>query len=345
MQIDYRRITTILFLFILFPLISLIYSRNIEFGMMKIAYIVFGIIPSIIVFIYFLNTINRDRIKIFLSTILLLGLLFGLVSLILSPYNPSTSYSFEYYRWSHVIGGRFLSSITVIVLLLHFSNFIKSKTILIATTTILLVSVYFVGLRAAFLGIIILISFLILFAIIRKEKKSLKLLILSLLISTLSVFSISQFNNLSTNRYSKLQVNESGKFDDGAITARLIAYEVSWENIKKHPMFGVGFGGFYNEKISGDIAQIKYPHNLLIEIQLELGIMGSIFFAGLFGLIFWKSYKFSIPLFIFLLFSFWLAMFSKDIATQTQLWIGIAVLCFDSAQHKMIERGRHLMIL
>ncbi len=324
-QLNNKRMLAIKFLFVFLPTISLLYSHNIELGIMKVIYILISVIPSIFVFLYFLQTSSRDRVKIFLNTILFIGLLFGLVSLIFSPYNPTTWYSFELSRWSHVIAGRFLSIDVVIILLLHFSSYVKSKFTLVGVSTILLVSTYFVGLRAAFLGIIILIIALVIFSIISKKKEALLSISISLFFSIIVIFLVSQLNATSTNRYSKLQTNEVGKFDDGAINARLIAYEVSWKNIKKHPVLGIGFGGFNNKEISGDIATIKYPHNLLIEIQLELGLIGSIFFGVLLGLMFWRAYKFSIPIFIFLLFSFWLAMFSKDISTQTQLWIGIAL--------------------
>lgn len=325
-QIKFKTFSTALFLFILIPVLSLVYSGNIEFGIKKIGYLLISVGPSILVFLYFLISTNSERQKIFLNSTLFVGLLFAIFSLILSPYNQTIGYSFELSRWSHVIAGRFLSSIIVIVLLLHFSEYIKSKVALIIATIILLVSIYFIGMRAAFLGIIITIIFMLLYAIIQKKQKALISISITLLFATISIFLIAKSNTTSTDRYNQLKTNESGKFDDGAINARLIAYNASLQNIKEHPILGVGIGGFYNHEISGDIAEIKYPHNLLIEIQLELGIFGTIFFGILLALIFWKSYKYSIPLFIFFLFSFWLAMFSKDITTQTQLWIGIALL-------------------
>ncbi len=163
------------------------------------------------------------------------------------------------------------------------------------------------------------------FAITRKNIKAILSISLSLFFSIVLILLISKFNNSSTERYNKLLTDNIGNFNDSAINARLNAYEVSWKNIKKHPILGVGLGGFNNREVSGDIAKIKYPHNLLIEIQLELGIGGTFFFAVLLGFMFWKAYKFSIPLFVFFVFSFWLSMFSKDIATQTQLWIGLGL--------------------
>lgn len=313
-------------LFVFIPILSLSYSTNLDFGIKKIGYMLISVIPTILVFYYFILSANNKRIKIFKKSLVSIALLFGLLSLIFSPYNPTISYSFNISRWSHVIAGRFLSSITVIVLFLHFFHLSEGKFYIITTTIILLVSTYFVGMRAAFLGILILISVLIIWAIIRKNKNALSSLSISLLFSIVVIIAGSQTNNMSTNRYSTLQTNENGKFDDGAINARLIAWKKSWDVIRKNPVLGVGFGGFFNEKTIGEISVIKYPHNLLIEIQLELGIIGSVFFGILFGLIFWRAYKYSIPLFVFLLFSFWLAMFSKDIATQSQLWIGLALI-------------------
>ena len=316
----------LLLLFILIPALSLTYSKNTTFGALKLLNIIFSIIPLIMVFRYLLVTMTNKRLILFIKSIMFLGLLFAIVSLVISPYNPSTVYSFKITRWSHVIGGRFLSSVTVIALLLSFSNILKSKLFLIFTSTILLTATYFVGLKAAVLGIILVIVSLIFWALIRKKKTELLSISLSIAFSFVLILFISQFNHTPANRYGKLLTENLGEINVGGVNARIIAYEKSWEAIKMYPILGVGFGGFNNEEISGDISKIKYPHNLLIETQLELGILGSIFFGVLLTLMFWESYKFSIPIFIFLIFSFWLAMFSKDISTQAQLWIGVGVI-------------------
>ena len=315
-----------LLVLLILPAITLTYSANPTFGALKICNLLISVIPSILAFRYLIITQNKMRIILFLNTIIFLGLLFGIVSLAISPYNPSTVYSFKITRWSHVIGGRFLSSVTVIALLLYFSNILKSKIFLISSSTILLTATYFVGLKAALLGIIILTLLIIIFTIYRKMWEKLTSISLSLVFSIVLILFISQFNHTPANRYGKLLTENLGEINVGGVNARIIAYEKSWEVIKMHPIFGVGFGGFNNEEISGSIAKIKYPHNLLIEIQLELGIIGSLFFGILLVLMFWKSYKFSIPIFVFLLFSLWLAMFSKDISTQTQLWIGMGLI-------------------
>jgi len=327
----------VLLSFIILPTISLFYSGNAIFGMLKIAYLLISTIPTILVFYYLLVTASEERIRVFLKSVIYFGLLFAIFSLIFSPFNPSTVYSFEFSRWSHVISGRLLGTITVIILLSHFTDFVESKLNLIIASTLLLTSTYFVGLRAALLGIAILLIFLLIFSLIIKDKKSLLTIILSVVFSFLIIFLINLGNQDSTERYNKLLTYQEGEFDDGAINARMKAYEVSWENIKKSPFLGIGFGGFYNKQVSGEIANIKYPHNLIIEIQLELGLVGSVYFGILIAVMLSLAYKYFKSFFVFLIFSLWLAMFSKDIATQTQLWIGLALLGIKKRERGMME--------
>jgi O-antigen ligase len=316
----------ICFAFLGVMFIGLIYTVNLKFGLFKIIHFCIGTTPLLVATLYFLLTSNDVRRKLFINTVIFWGILFGSLSLILSPYNPTTIYSFEISRWSHVIAGRFLGSVTVIVLLIHFSKDFIPTNKLIGITTLLLTALYFVGMRAALLGIIFLLLLLLIFSIVSKKYKSVISLTISIILSMFIILVTEQFNTVSTERYNQLIVNNEGKFEDGAILARIISYKKSWDVIKKNPITGIGLGGFNNKEILGDIAKIKYPHNLLIEIQLELGLTGTIFFLWLFWGMFTKAYKFSLYIFAFLAFSFWLAMFSKDIATQTQLWIGIVIM-------------------
>ena len=68
----------------------------------------------------------------------------------------------------------------------------------------------------------------------------------------------------------------------------------------------------------------KYPHNLFLEFAVELGIPGILLCTFLLYIIFSSAKKVSTEVFIFFIFALWLAMFSKDIPTQSLLWIGLA---------------------
>ena len=62
-QLNLRTFYTALFFFILIPALSLIYSHNSEFGIMKMGYLFISALPAIFVFLYFLITANINRIK------------------------------------------------------------------------------------------------------------------------------------------------------------------------------------------------------------------------------------------------------------------------------------------
>ena len=72
---------------------------------------------------------------------------------------------------------------------------------------------------------------------------------------------------------------------------------------------------------------MKYPHNLFLETGYELGTVGLITIVFLLFNIFNSVRKISGLMFFFYLYPLWLAVFSKDIASQSLLWSGIA-FCF-----------------
>jgi O-antigen ligase len=137
---------------------------------------------------------------------------------------------------------------------------------------------------------------------------------------------------------------------DSPIHSRLDSWEVSWEMIKENPLFGSGLGGFRGYNNIEWTNEIKYPHNLFLEITAECGFIGLFILVGLLLIIFRNVYRFSFsdlqsssqisatPSFspltshlftlTFFLFTLWLAMFSKDISSQSMLWIGLAFAGF-----------------
>jgi O-antigen ligase len=94
---------------------------------------------------------------------------------------------------------------------------------------------------------------------------------------------------------------------------------------------GTGLGGFNTEETAGrELQFLKYPHNIILEIYAELGILPLLGFLLLLVLIFRKSLKIGFELTVMLLYFFWLSLFSKDIATNTQLWFALIPLVLSS---------------
>lgn len=131
----------------------------------------------------------------------------------------------------------------------------------------------------------------------------------------------------------------SGTLDvDGSIGSRLKAYEYSIENIIHKPLTGTGFGGFYSEEVAKEVSWMKYPHNIFLEIGVELGIPVLILFCWMVITVFIKQYKYSPVIFYFFLFAFLLAQTSKDLPNQGMFLIGLVFL--GDLKSKVV-RSRH----
>lgn len=131
---------------------------------------------------------------------------------------------------------------------------------------------------------------------------------------------------------------------DPAIHYRLEAWNLSLDIIKKYPILGTGLGGFKGYNGLGWTIINKYPHNLFLEMFVETGIIGLFILFSLLFFLFKYSYQLSKFTFIFLLFALFLSMFSKDIATQSVLWLGFVFVGLDREElrSKEIKFGNNM---
>jgi O-antigen ligase len=80
--------------------------------------------------------------------------------------------------------------------------------------------------------------------------------------------------------------NDSSSYSS---VARIRIWKKAIDIFKKNPVWGAGFGISYPDKISG--INFFHPHNIIIEVLAELGIVGFCIFTILFGLIFRKTFS------------------------------------------------------
>ncbi len=67
--------------------------------------------------------------------------------------------------------------------------------------------------------------------------------------------------------------------EDGSISARLSLYQEAVINIQEHPWIGVGLGNYpLIVKPSADRRDPIYVHNLWLDLTVEIGILGTLFF-------------------------------------------------------------------
>jgi O-antigen ligase len=115
------------------------------------------------------------------------------------------------------------------------------------------------------------------------------------LVIVVSFLLLTNVNKLIKTRYLKaledtkniaknLVSNESSTQN---VDIRLQIWKDALNKFKKSPALGSGFGISYHDKISG--GTWVHPHNIILEILTELGIVGFCIFLMLFGLIFKRA--------------------------------------------------------
>lgn len=146
--------------------------------------------------------------------------------------------------------------------------------------------------------------------------------LISIVLASLFLFAIPTSRNYL---YEKLT------FQDSSEQVRLSQWKETVELLKDHPITGVGLSGYpialkpYHHDLQYEIFQ--YPHNILLNIWVELGILGLIAFFLLAFQLFFRPFR-PINLFFFLFLEILLhslvdaPYFKNDLAMMT--WVLIA---------------------
>ncbi len=321
-----KNIKVIFLILLTYPLFTLSYSVNFDYGLIKLFHFYVGIIGNILSTYLIFKLIPKSELIKSLELLLYLAVPFAVAVILLTPFQYDIAYGFEITRWSHVFSGRFLSYILLISLFFFFERSGKSFAIIYL---IILAGLISTGFRAGIIAGIVLTFFSVLYKIYRKEIIINGILLLKLM-TGFSAF-ITVVFLLQPTVLNRL-VNIFGIFSNdidmgGAISVRLDSYLVSLKIFLKHPILGVGFGGFNFPWFGYEFPIfIKYPHNLILEVLVEFGLMGVLVWGFIFYKLFRSAYFYSFEVFVLVLLSFFLAMFSKDIATNALLLIGFNLL-------------------
>lgn len=348
-----KNILIVLTLIIVYPAVTLLYSSNPAYGGLKILNFIICSIP-IVLATYVLLKIEWDN-RLLLTALMVTSAII-IVSLaavlIVKPFEPGIVYEYEPGRWSYVFVGRVISFLTLILLLVLLKS--KGKVVLliallVTAGTFLL---YLTGLRSAIIGFALATIISIIYSSVTKRLTNTHYaaILAIIIINTLLIYSADSMSHTKAfkipERFEKMLSFENKYYGgDGAIVARVQNYKLAWEMFKSSPLIGYGYGSFngYNN-IEWTFMQ-KYPHNIILEILSELGIAGFLLFGYIFFLIIRSIFspkqirgrlihhstiqpfnQSPFPILILLLFSFWLAMFSKDLSSQSFLWMFLAVM-------------------
>jgi len=339
----------LLLLLIIIPLLSITWSDNKTYGLLKWIQLATNTIPLIILFFLGLRLIqNSARSKpddppasffplkdslccpslesIFLNSVIFWSIVTSLSIIILNPIKPETIYQFNVSRWSHVTLGRFQILLLIIAIAYYINNrFPQRRLLLLISIFFLSLGITLSSLRAAILGMIIFVPVILIVAYIRKEMKPAGLLLVFGLIAV-GIFGGTMLirNEAVSQRISSLvPSNEFEIKGDGSSSARIVGFEVSVKRFVESPLVGIGFGGFNSDYEDYPTTMLKYPHNIILEFLLELGVVGLALFGWILYLIIKHTYKHSYLTLIFFLTALWLAFFSKDIPSNAILFLGL----------------------
>jgi len=126
---------------------------------------------------------------------------------------------------------------------------------------------------------------------------------------------------------------------DNSTSERIFYYKTAWDNWKEAPVIGKGIGSF--PELIGRNGEVVYPHNIVLEVGVETGIVGLFLFVmillfGLskFGLI--GMYKDSYKMILMILFINTLvnAQFTADLTGNRMLFAMVGLLVFGKNQNR-----------
>lgn len=313
--------------FLIYPLVTLVYSVNPWFGFLKSINLFISSIPLVYFGLLLVITVNNLRIKIFQWLLTGLGIILSLLVIIIYPFDHLTIYSFSPSRLSHVTAGRILGIAYITALIsFFFSKSVKEMAGYAALLTLIGFAAYLTALRSSLLGLA-LVLFVVFIYLFQEDKNFKKpgMLLISVTFTVLLVsLSSNNFYGTSQERLGDMiSVNvESG---DGGIKSRAYLFNKSFDLITQNPWLGTGWGGFINSE-AGIINQMTYPHNIILEGYTEFGIFAGSFFTLLILITLCRSYRSNKMFFLFILYAFIISMFSKDITTNGIFWLGLMAL-------------------
>lgn len=158
----------------------------------------------------------------------------------------------------------------------HKWNYFLSGLVVLASFA----AIFFANTRGAFLGI----GAALLFLALSSHRKKIAWLIIGL--SVAAVLIIPQLRHTTQSVMS---------VKDTSTDVRVVLWQGTWDLLKAHPIFGTGLAGF--PKMYDQYRQIKhtelllYPHNILFNFWVEVGLLGLLAFVGILAAAFNKGWQ------------------------------------------------------
>jgi len=160
-----------------------------------------------------------------------------------------------------------------------FQNIIK--IIFWVFLAVFTIALFFSFSRSAWLGLIIGLGVMLVWAMAYKDYKTQKGLAEIILVTGILLFILfSQYQNLITSRLAG-----EGRLENKSTSERLVSYKESWQMIKNNWTTGLGLGN-YTYALNLEVQQresfyYQPAHNVYLLVLSEIGILGFILFLGL----------------------------------------------------------------
>lgn len=328
---EYQVIKTVL-IFLLFSswmLFGVVYSPSQTFVWEKVQ----GFVLAILAFLIPVFTLTRERYLI--SFRRAFNLLWGvaLIFLVLAYFQNGLAYVIgnviedDSSIPDYLVVGEFLG----LGIILNFNNSDKKIVIMKVLSLIIMI---LIGGRGP---ILFLVPTYLIYAYYRYDFKRIRLsglFAVILFIGGIGYFAFfSSFGASTVMRFTKAAQSSE---NDRSLVDRFVAWNHAIEMVKKEPAVGVGFGAFGIEAYGTD--ENEYPHNILLEVAAESGLIGLFLILWLFIYLFkvrwaWVKEEHLGAMFLLVAFFFTLQYLKANglIDSRRIFWVFGVVLAYHRA--------------
>lgn len=336
-SVNYVFLSAVFVLFLLLILFSLI-SPYQEYGFSKSRAFFFSLIPAASLLL--LAPYTKTDIKTICITMFFGALALALVTYIFPERLDSfdrSSVGYDPIVTGQRIGMGFVSSITYLFFIEKKPRhlYILKICLTLIVSAFLGISIVATGSRGPLLATAITFFVFLIFNLRVQIFSRLNFLTRSILVSAIVapflVFSplesdYGSFGGQVQAGYNRILLSlEDNKDSSTSTDERIYNYQISFSGILSSGFFGIGTGGFSELK---GVSYPDYPHNLVIEILLELGILG--FIVLIFILYYPAKFAFSFinssdsgltTIGLLFIYTFVNTNFSSDVSGHPALWV------------------------
>lgn len=301
---------------------------------------------------------NRQSLYRFFISLAIISVILSLLSLP-SIFQRGSSLSFIGFNGGNYQGLARLNGVGLIILVFFFlteAKTIKSKVISLISALLVVFVLFASGSRMPIVAFSIAGIYLLSKSIFLRRgvvyiRKGIKLvlLLLVLALAMLPVIIKKGFFETIIYRFAVLFTEDQGGTSS---SGRIDRFSVAHEMISESPFIGKGLGSFPMYFNGNDLPD--YPHNMIIEIIAEIGIIGLLAFSTFFLISYLRAKKFNhaknrvtptlgmvtIGLFVYYLAN---AMVSGDINSNRVLYVFMSIMCMFPVifinDNKVIEKA------